>query len=118
MTIPKPILDKATIVTNTWPLDSDYNSITLWPTGWLIGVLLENIIGQGYGSGEFEITDLTYRQFGKFYWEYSYNSAGIIFPKPLPNINTATPYLIRRCKRALSDPPIVTVKVHTIGCWF
>jgi hypothetical protein len=43
-------------------------------------------------------------------WGSEYGQGRIVFDEPLPNVNTASPYILR-CE---SHPPLVA---YTLNCW-
>lgn len=111
-----PQLDRGNIRRQLWT--PEYDRFILYPNGWLIGVFLENDPrNPGYMSGDFEITDDNMALFGSFHWEFAMASAGIVFPEPLPNVNAAQPYWLRRGERTDIDGPVIPVFVSTIGVW-
>lgn len=112
-----PSLDKASLIRLRWP--AEFESVTLNANGWLHGVIVENDFGRpGYMSGRFEITDRKRETaYGVFNWEYAMHSAGILFESPLPNMNSAEPYLLHRLPRGDDEGPVLPVIVSLIGTW-
>jgi hypothetical protein len=110
-----PDLARGNLIRLAW--QPEYDAVGITANGWLFGVILEN--GNfGYMSGEFRITDVKdTREFGRFTWEYAMHTSGIIFPVPLPNFNSAEPFIIRRLPRKAEDSPIFPVIISIVGTW-
>jgi hypothetical protein len=96
---------------------------TLRPGGWLIAVMAEiDTTLPAWGEGqrekyesEVEITDYSGGQalYGKFTIRHGigYYKGGIVFDEPLPNMDTANPYILETRE---FTPPLI---VHSLGCW-
>jgi hypothetical protein len=104
-------------------LPAGISKYTLRPGGWLIAVMAEidttkpawhEGLGEKYES-EVEITDYSGGRalYGKFtIWHgRGFHKGGIVFDEPLPNIDTANPYVLETRE---FTPPLI---VHSLGCW-
>lgn len=92
----------------------EYESFRLPPGGWLIAITIQPGIDMpkpepdALYRAEYEVTDED-ALYGTIRWQLPLSSCGIMFPQPIVNMNSRSPYLIKRLSPKVS--PAVKISV-------